>query len=225
MDAAAEACDGTLKRMHDALRDRARQKAGRHREPSAAVIDSQTSRARGAGGPDAGSTWVRIPSAARQMVEAAPAGDLPRLEQIWSGGACTGSFAAWLSESRGWRIEVPFHRPAPGLALRAGGTTQRLPRHSAPLDRRAHLRLALPIPASRPRPRAPALNRRRHDPRRHEPHNAPTHRVTHARRFADSQLAERHPSKRAAIRPTRKRPLPRMPDGEPHALNAGTQIA
>ena len=130
--------DGTLKRMHDALRDRARQKAGRHREPSAAVIDPQTSRATGAGGPgrgfDAGkktfgrkrhllvdvsglvllahvhAASIHDTAGARQMVEAAPTGDLPRLEQVWADGAYTGSFAAWLSEAKGWRIEVPFHR-------------------------------------------------------------------------------------------------------------------
>ena len=130
--------DGTLKRMHDALRDRARQKAGRDREPSAAVIDSQTSRATGAGGPgrgfDAGkktfgrkrhllvdvsglvllahvhAASIHDTAGARQMVEAAPPGDLPRLEQVWADGAYTGSFAAWLGEARGWRIEVPFHR-------------------------------------------------------------------------------------------------------------------
>jgi len=42
--------DSTLKRIQDALRERARQKAGRDREPSAAVLHSQTLRATGAGG-------------------------------------------------------------------------------------------------------------------------------------------------------------------------------
>lgn len=46
--------DGTLKWPHDALLEHAREKAGRHREPSAAIIDSQTARTTGAGGPGRG---------------------------------------------------------------------------------------------------------------------------------------------------------------------------
>jgi transposase len=46
--------DGTLKRLHDALREHTREKAGRAHEPSAAVIDSQTARATGVGGPGRG---------------------------------------------------------------------------------------------------------------------------------------------------------------------------
>ncbi|WP_222185222.1 transposase, partial [Geminicoccus harenae] len=46
--------DGTLRRMHDRLREHTREKEGRDREPSAAVIDSQTARTTGAGGPDRG---------------------------------------------------------------------------------------------------------------------------------------------------------------------------
>jgi putative transposase len=42
--------DGTLQRMHDRLREHAREKEGREREPSAAVVDSQTTRATGVGG-------------------------------------------------------------------------------------------------------------------------------------------------------------------------------
>ncbi len=124
--------------MHDALRERARQKSGRDREPSAAVIDSQTSRATGVGGPERGfdagkktfgrkrhllvdvsglillahvhAANIHDTAGAKQMVEAAPAADLPRLQHVWADGAYTGPFAAWLGEARGWRVEVPFHR-------------------------------------------------------------------------------------------------------------------
>jgi len=41
--------DGTLQRMHDRLREHAREKDGRDREPSAAVIDSQNSTDNGRG--------------------------------------------------------------------------------------------------------------------------------------------------------------------------------
>jgi putative transposase len=37
--------DGSLAQLHDALREQVRTKAGRHREPSAAIIDSQSVRA------------------------------------------------------------------------------------------------------------------------------------------------------------------------------------
>lgn len=46
--------DGTLRRMHDRLRALAREAAGRNAEPSAAIIDSQTVRATGVGGPARG---------------------------------------------------------------------------------------------------------------------------------------------------------------------------
>jgi putative transposase len=130
--------DGTLKRLHDALREHAREAAGREREPSAAIIDSQTARATGAGGPgrgfDAGKkTFGRkrhllvyvsglillahIHAAsfhdtvgARQMVEATPTAVLPWLGLVWADGAYTGSFATWMRQVRGWRVEVSFHR-------------------------------------------------------------------------------------------------------------------
>jgi len=38
--------DGTLQRIHDSLRRRVREKAGRHREPSMAIIDSQSVKSR-----------------------------------------------------------------------------------------------------------------------------------------------------------------------------------
>jgi putative transposase len=130
--------DGTLRRMHDRLREQAREKDGRDREPFAAVIDSQTARTTGAGGPDRGfdaakKTFGRkrhilvdasglillahIHAAslhdtvgARQMIEAAPMAALPRLELVWADGAYTGPFATWRGKARNWRMEVPFHR-------------------------------------------------------------------------------------------------------------------
>ena len=123
--------------MHDALREHTREKEGRHREPSVAIIDSQTARTTGAGGPDRGfdagkTTFGRkrhllvdasglvllahVHAAslhdtvgARQMVEMTSPTSLLRLELVWADGAYTGPFAAWLGEARGWRVEVPFH--------------------------------------------------------------------------------------------------------------------
>jgi putative transposase len=130
--------DGTLRQMHERLREHVREQSGRDREPSAAIVDSQTVRATGAGGPERGfdagkKTFGRkrhilvdvsglillahIHAAslhdtvgARQMVEAAPRATLPRLELVWADGAYTGPFATWLANKRGWRMEVPFHR-------------------------------------------------------------------------------------------------------------------
>jgi hypothetical protein len=130
--------DGTLQRMHDRLREHAREKEGRDREPSAAIVDSQTARAAGTGGPDRGFdaakktfgrkrhilvdvsglillTHIHAASlhdtvGARQMVKAAPMAALPRLELVWADGAYTGPFATWLEKERGWHMEVPFHR-------------------------------------------------------------------------------------------------------------------
>ena len=130
--------DGTLKRMHDALREDAREKAGRQREPSVAIVDSQTARTTGAGGPERGfdagkktfgrkrhllvdasglvllahihAASLHDTAGARQMVEAIAPTVLPRLELVWADGAYVGPFTTWLGEARGWRVEVPFHR-------------------------------------------------------------------------------------------------------------------
>ena len=42
--------DGTWKRMHDALRERVRVRAGREAKPSAAIVDSQSARTTEKGG-------------------------------------------------------------------------------------------------------------------------------------------------------------------------------
>src|SRR5918993_2091174 len=46
--------DGMLRRAHDGLRAMAREVAGRDAEPSAGILDSQTARSTGAGGPARG---------------------------------------------------------------------------------------------------------------------------------------------------------------------------
>ena len=46
--------DGTWQRIHDRLRERVRQRAGRHRQPSAAVLDSQSVKTPDVGGPGRG---------------------------------------------------------------------------------------------------------------------------------------------------------------------------
>jgi putative transposase len=123
--------DGTLRCMHDRLREHAREKEGRGREPSAAVVDSQTTRATGVGGPSRGfdaakktfgrkrhilvdvsglillahvhAASLHDTVGAREMVELAPMAALPRLELVWADGAYVGPFTRWLEKERGWR--------------------------------------------------------------------------------------------------------------------------
>ena len=130
--------DGTLRRMHDRLRVLAREAAGRNAEPSAAIIDSQTVRATGVGGPARGydaakritgrKRHILVDSAglvllahvhaanlhdrlgAQALIGQASPGELPRLELVWADGAYAGTFARWLEAERGWRVEVPKHR-------------------------------------------------------------------------------------------------------------------
>jgi len=130
--------DGTLRVMHDRLRALAREAEGRASEPSAAIIDSQTARATGVGGPARGydaakrttgrKRHILVDTAglvllahvhaadlhdrlgAQALIECAGPGELPCLELVWADGAYAGTFARWLEAERGWRVEVPKHR-------------------------------------------------------------------------------------------------------------------
>jgi putative transposase len=130
--------DGTLRRMHDRLRALAREAEGRQAEPSAAILDSQTVRATGVGGPARGydaakrtagrKRHILVDAAglvllahvhaadlhdrlgAQALIGRAGPGEFPRLELVWADGAYAGTFARWLQAERGWRVEVPKHR-------------------------------------------------------------------------------------------------------------------
>ena len=130
--------DGALRSMHDRLRELAREADGRNAEPSAAIVDSQTVRGTGVGGPARGWDGAKRTTGrkrhilvdatglvllahvhaadlhdrlgAQALVARVAPGEVPRLELVWADGAYAGTFARWLQAERGWRVEVPRHR-------------------------------------------------------------------------------------------------------------------
>ena len=128
--------DGRLRRAHDRIRESVREKEGRGRDPSAAVIDSQVVKTTPVGGPERGYDGAKRMAGRKRHILVDTGGlvlaarvhgadlpdrdggrrllgeepDLPQLELLWADGAYTRGFREWLQEERGCRVEVPRHR-------------------------------------------------------------------------------------------------------------------
>jgi putative transposase len=130
--------EGTLARAHDLLRGEVREREGRKRDPSAAIVDSQVAKTTGVGGPergydgakrvkgrkrhilvDTGGLLLSVTvhgadlhdrEGGRRLMSADLRGKMPPLELVWADGAYAGRFGEWAREERGWRVEV-VHRP------------------------------------------------------------------------------------------------------------------
>ena len=129
--------DGTMERLHAALRTEVRQKAGREPQPSGAIRDSQSVQTTSTGGERGSDGWKRVHGRQRHLlvdlmglpltvvVHAANIADCTgatvvlkkgngvwtRLPWVWADGSDTGALIQWVKDPCGWVLELLTPRP------------------------------------------------------------------------------------------------------------------
>ena len=144
--------DGLMREAHDRLRGQVREAEGRDPDPSGAVIDSQSVRTAGRGGPARGYDGAKrlngrkrhllVDTAGLVLLACVHGADLqdrlggrllfaqaptalPRLERVWADAAYAGGFQGWARDERGWHVEIVHH---PDRQLRRYGLADDAPR-------------------------------------------------------------------------------------------------